>query len=133
MTMHPRLNISLPNAKSFDLETFTFNGRTLRTVLIDGAPWFLLTEVLDILGITAGGGNYRAFPEEEVTLIKRSNSTFAPLFPAGRGTARLILLAGPGLYRLALRAQRSNPAAKDFQDWITKVVIPSIRKDGGRE
>lgn len=27
---------------------------------------------------------------------------------------------------------RSNrPEAKPFQDWVTKVVLPAIRKDGG--
>ena len=31
-----------------------------------------------------------------------------------------------GLYKLTLRAQRSNPNAAKFQDWVTKEVLPAI-------
>lgn len=34
-----------PNGKPFDLETFTYNGHTLRTVVIDGKLWFLVKDV----------------------------------------------------------------------------------------
>lgn len=40
------------------------------------------------------------------------------------------MISESGLYTIVLRAQRSNPAARAFQDWITKIVIPSIRKTG---
>lgn len=33
-----------------------------------------------------------------------------------------------GLYKLALRSDK--PQAKAFQDWVTKEVLPSIRKTG---
>lgn len=36
-----------------------------------------------------------------------------------------------GLYKVLLRAQRSNPAAREVQDWVTKEVLPGIRKNGG--
>ena len=38
-------------SKSFDLETFTFNGHMLRTVVIDGKPWFVFGDVLLCMGV----------------------------------------------------------------------------------
>lgn len=34
-----------------------------------------------------------------------------------------------GLYKLIMCSNK--PEAKTFQDWVTKIVIPSVRKDGG--
>ncbi|BCP51748.1 hypothetical protein K32_03650 [Kaistia sp. 32K] len=39
------------------------------------------------------------------------------------------LVTESGLYKLVLRA--SGEDAKEFQNWVTQVVLPSIRKDGG--
>lgn len=40
----------------------------------------------------------------------------------------LIAVSESGLYDLALRSDK--PEARDFQDWVTRVVLPAIRKDG---
>ncbi len=34
-----------------------------------------------------------------------------------------------GLYKLIMRSDK--PAARAFQDWVTRDVLPAIRKDGG--
>ncbi len=39
-------------SKHFDLETFTLNGHTLRTVVIDGAPWFAIADIAADLSLT---------------------------------------------------------------------------------
>ncbi|ADZ65369.1 BRO family protein [Brucella melitensis] len=33
-----------------------------------------------------------------------------------------------GLYKLIMRSRK--PEAKKFQNWVTQVVLPAIRKDG---
>jgi prophage antirepressor-like protein len=33
-----------------------------------------------------------------------------------------------GLYKLIMRSDK--PAARSFQNWVSRVVMPSIRKDG---
>lgn len=48
------------------------------------------------------------------------------LFP-GR-TARITFITEAGLYRLVMRSNK--PEAAEFQDWVTDVVLPAIRKDG---
>jgi prophage antirepressor-like protein len=45
-----------------------------------------------------------------------------------RGPATLI--SESGLYRLVLRAQRNRPEVARFQDWVTREVLPAIRRDG---
>jgi len=40
----------------------------------------------------------------------------------------LVLVSESGLYKLVMRSDK--PQAKAFQDWVTKVVLPAIRKDG---
>jgi prophage antirepressor-like protein len=38
------------------------------------------------------------------------------------------LVSESGLFKLIMRSDK--PQAKPFQDWVTKVVLPAIRKDG---
>ncbi|MBU0563104.1 MAG: hypothetical protein KJ890_06170 [Gammaproteobacteria bacterium] len=38
------------------------------------------------------------------------------------------LISESGLYKLILRSD--NPQARLFQDWVTRDVLPAIRKDG---
>lgn len=39
------------------------------------------------------------------------------------------IISESGLYKLINRSDK--PQAKPFQDWVNKVVLPAIRKDGG--
>jgi prophage antirepressor-like protein len=41
------------------------------------------------------------------------------------------IISESGVYRLVMRVQTKNPQARAFQDWVTRVVLPSIRKTGG--
>ncbi len=51
------------------------------------------------------------------------------LFGGVRGGGKATVVSESGLYKLIMRTDR--PEAKGFQDWVTKVVLPAIRKDGG--
>ncbi len=42
---------------------------------------------------------------------------------------QMVLISESGLYKLIMRSDK--PLAKPFQDWVTKEVLPSIRKNGG--
>ena len=50
-------------------------------------------------------------------------SLFGPRCPS------LGLISESGLYKLVMRSDK--PEARQFQDWVTRVVLPAIRKDGG--
>lgn len=45
-----------------------------------------------------------------------------------RGRAPWVITEA-GLYRLVMRSNK--PEAAEFQDWVTDVVLPTIRKTGG--
>jgi|GEM_PF-6970342 Prophage antirepressor len=44
-----------------------------------------------------------------------------------RGPASYII-SESGLYKLVMRSDK--PEAREFQDWVTREVLPAIRKDG---
>jgi len=35
-----------------DLTPFDYEGQSIRTVLIDGGPWFMLADLCTVLGLT---------------------------------------------------------------------------------
>lgn len=47
--------------------------------------------------------------------------------PGIRGTG-LAAVPESGLYKLIMRSDK--PEARQFQDWVTREVLPAIRKDG---
>lgn len=64
-------------------------------------------------------------PTQRVALSEGLN--FNNLF-AERGNPRITLISESGLYKLIMRSDK--PEAKEFQDWVTKTVLPANRKDG---
>ena len=95
---------------------------TVRTVTIEGEPWFVGKDVAGILGY----GNTRDailshVDEEDRRVIQKSeNATFE--IP-NRGMS---LVNESGLYSLILGSKLSS--AKRFKHWVTSEVLPSIRK-----
>lgn len=47
---------------------------------------------------------------------------------AGTGMQNARCIAESGLYKLIMRSDK--PEARQFQDWVTRDVLPAIRKDG---
>lgn len=125
-------NKSFATAKSaaFDLETFTFNGKPLQTVVIDGIPWFVANEVFKALDLApnmaAPGFRAVAAPGELLLVDPKSTGCSLEIQRAicvwPRNAA--LLVSESGVYKFILRTQPTNPAARDFQDWVTKEVLP---------
>lgn len=90
----------------------------IRTIVIDGNPWFVAKDVCDILGISN--------PTD--ALNKGLEDFERARFNLGRqGEANII--SESGFYTLVLRSRK--PIAKPFRIWVTSEVLPSIRKTGG--
>ena len=90
---------------------------------IEGEPWFVGSDILTLLFGKAGGNahQYDKLDTSEIAEVK-------PLhFKLGSGKSRR-LISESGLYKLVMRSDK--PEAKAFQDWVTKDVLPAIRKDG---
>lgn len=89
---------------------------TIRTVIINGEPWFVAKDVCDILGTTNP-----TMAMEGLEDFERAK------FNLGRqGEANII--SESGFYTLVLRSRK--PIAKPFRIWVTSEVLPSIRKTG---
>ncbi len=69
---------------------------------------------------------FRRVPEAEQRVIERGNRYPSVLFTGKAPKVRLVTESG--LYKLVLRSDK--PEAKEFQHWVTSVVLPAIRKDG---
>ena len=88
----------------------------VRTVMIDGEPWFVATDVCKALELSNPTSATEKLDDDE-----RSK------FNLGRqGNATII--NEPGLYSLVLGSRK--PSAKAFKRWIIHEVVPKIRKHG---
>ncbi len=91
-------------------------------VELDGQPWFVAADIIKCLSIPNPTNAYKRLAEAEVTNIRRAEVGMT----AGRDAK---LITESGLYKLIMRSNK--PEAREFQDWVTRVVLPAIRKDGG--
>lgn len=65
--------------------------------------------------------------DEVLVLMRRDQTVPHGLF---RGKANSVkMVSESGLFKLISRSDKE--AAKPFQDWVTRDVLPSIRKSGG--
>ena len=92
----------------------------VRTVVVDGEPWFVAKDVCECLDI----GN----PSQALTRLD-SDEKNTIILNEGIGNPEKAVVNEYGLYTLVLGSRK--PEAKAFKRWITHEVIPSIRKHGG--
>ena len=92
----------------------------LRTVEIDGEPWFVGKDVANTLGYQNGSRDINRHVDEE---DRRKMMIFD-----GNQNKETIIINESGLYSLILSSKL--PSAKEFKHWVTSEVLPSIRKNG---
>ncbi len=93
----------------------------IRTVNIDGEPWFVGKDVAEILGYSDTSDAMKKHVDDDDKLTRH----FAD---SGQKRAMYIINES-GLYSLILSSKLPN--AKRFKRWVTSEVLPSIRKNGG--
>lgn len=96
----------------------------VRTMEINGEPWFVGKDVADALGFT---NSRKALAdhvdEEDKQIIQRSQ--IVTLEIPNRG---LTIINESGVYSLVFGSKL--PEAKKFKRWVTSEVLPAIRKHG---
>lgn len=96
----------------------------IRTVEIDGEPWFVGKDVATALGYSNTKDAIAAHvASEDKKLIQRSEITTLEI--PNRGMA---IINESGLYSLILGSKLDS--ARRFKHWVTSEVLPSIRKTG---
>ncbi len=94
---------------------------SVRTLMINDAPYFVGKDVADILGYT----NPRKAISDHVDEGDKGVTKCDTL----GGIQDLTVINESGLYSLILSSKMPN--AKKFKHWVTAEVLPSIRKTGG--
>lgn len=93
------------------------DGAVLRTIDVEGEPWFVAKDACDALALSTNNVR-RMLEDDEVNSLSGSGM---------RGRATLVI-SESGLYRLMMRSDK--PQARPFQRWVTREVLPAIRKRG---
>lgn len=105
---------------SHSLMPFTFQGSDVRTLQINGVPWFVVNDVCRILEISN--------PRDVASRIDSRWVGSADVTDSLGRTRATNIVNEPGLYELIFRSDK--PEAKTFRTWIFEEVLPQIRKTG---
>ena len=99
--------------------TFPTTGQAVRTLLVDGEPWFVAKDACDVLGIA----KYR---DAVAQLDDDERASMAVDTPGG--PQRMTAVNEPGVYALMMISR--SPRAKEFRRWVLHEVLPAIRQTG---
>lgn len=91
---------------------------TIRTMTISNEPWFAAKDICDILGITNPTMSLKNLETDEVTKLN-----------LGGLEGETNFVSESGFYTLVIRSRKD--IAKPFRLWVTREVLPQIRKTGG--
>ena len=104
-----------------EMQVFKYaEQHNVRTMLIDGVPYFVGKDVANVLGYSNTNDALIRHVDEEDKLTSR-------ITMAGQGRD-VIVINESGLYSLIFASKL--PTAKQFKHWVTSEVLPSIRKHG---
>lgn len=92
----------------------------LTTIDIEGEAWFVASEVCKLLDIKNTSDAVSRLDDDEKSTIALTDGT--------SGNPNKIIISESGLYALVFKSKK--PSAKKFRKWVTKEVIPAIRKKG---
>lgn len=106
--------------KIFESEKF---GK-VRTVIIDGEPWFVGKDVAEALG-------YANTRDALATHVEEEDKKTVVISDGKRGNPNQVIINESGLYALIFGSRLKS--AKEFKHWVTSEVLPSIRKTGKYE
>lgn len=127
---------------------FNFGDNQVRLVVRDGEPWFVANDICVALGYansrkavadhldddermtvtTSDGQNFDSNQSLD-SFDKASTQIVRSTSGGKRGGARMMTIINEsGLYALVLRSRK--PEARKFAKWVTREVLPAIRKTG---
>lgn len=102
-------------------EIFNFQGQQVRTVTINGEPYFVGKDTAEILA-------YKEPNKAIVRHVDEDDRTKHPIIDNLGRKQETYIINESGLYALILGSKL--PQAKEFKRWVTREVLPTIRKHG---
>ncbi|EML5395805.1 TPA: ORF6C domain-containing protein [Staphylococcus aureus] len=103
-----------------ELQTFNFEELPVRTLEVNGEPYFIGKDVADILGYANGRDALSKHVDVEDKLASQ-------IATAGQNR-NVTIINESGLYSLIFSSKLEN--AKRFKRWVTSEVLPTLRKTG---
>jgi prophage antirepressor-like protein len=101
------------------LQLFKFEHQPVRIVLVDGDPWFVLSDLCRALGIV-NHGNVAARLDADVKGVHLADT------PGGQQSVGIVNESG--MYEVVIRSDKKEAAR--FRRWVTHKVLPEIRRTG---
>lgn len=92
----------------------------VRTIMIDGEPWFVGKDVAESLGYERTADAIRKHVEEDDKLTRS--------FADSGQSRQMYIINESGLYSLIFGSKLES--AKKFKKWVTSEVLPQLRKTG---
>ena len=116
----------MDNLPSTEVRTLHFPLATseIRTMTRNGAPWFAAADICRILGHTNPTEAVRNLDDDEKTTLSISEGGPGP----DDGARSLVYVDESGLWALMLRSRK--PEARRLRKWLTRDVLPSLRRTG---
>lgn len=102
------------------LQNFTFDGSTVRTIMINSEPYFVGKDVAEILGYSNPRDAIKKHIDDEDKGVAKCDTL--------GGSQNQTVINESGLYSLIIGSKL--PSAKRFKRWVTSEVLPAIRKHG---
>lgn len=102
---------------STSLEMFQYESTTMRTAVVAGEPWFAQADTLALLDLNRSSASSLDEDEKGVHTVDTLG-----------GPQKIAFVSESGFYSLILRSRK--PEAKAIKRWITREVLPTIRKTG---
>lgn len=106
---------------STSLQLFHYESKDVRIIMdVDtDEPWFVASDVAKVLGYRMASDMTRRLQAED----KGTRSVRTP-----SGTQQMTVISYPGVFEAIFRSEVDG--ARQFQRWVTHVVLPSIQKTG---
>lgn len=101
---------------------------TIRTITIDGEPWFVGKDVAEALGYSNASKAVINHVDDEDKQFIMFNIADSQNGNVPIGQSKTAFINESGLYALILSSKL--PSAKKFKHWVTSEVLPAIRKTG---
>lgn len=98
---------------------YSFQKQPVRTLSVEGETWFVVTDVCAVLELTT--------PAKALARLDADEKGVTTVHTLG-GPQNLTVINESGLYALVMTSRK--PQAQAFRRWVTKEVLPAIRKIG---
>jgi len=100
-------------------EKFSFDGKPVRTLDVEGQPAWVAIDVARALG----------FADPDRAVRQHCAGRVNHPISSGGQMREVLVIHEPDLYRLIIKCKL--PAAQRFEKWVFEEVLPAIRKTGG--